>query len=239
MEKLKIIALIPARGGSKTIPHKNIKKLAGKPLIVHTIEVSKSSSLIDRIIVSTDSQQIADISKKAGAEVPFLRPAEFAQDDTLDLPVFIHCLEWMKVYEQYIPDILVHLRPTSPLRTVEMLDTAIQMLVDNPLADSVRTVCEPSQSPFKMWTKAEDGYLKPLCKSDIGEVWNQPRQVLPTVYWQNGYVDVTRTKIILGKKSMTGDKILPLIVDNRNIIDIDDEISFQLAETLYLKNREI
>ena len=234
---MKIIALIPARGGSKSIPLKNIKVFAGKPLICYSIEMALQSQMIDRVIVSTDSLQIGEIAKAAGAEVPFLRPEEFARDDTVDFPVFEHCIEWLKEKENYEPDIIVHLRPTSPLRSKKMVEASIQKLIDDPKADSVRAICEPSQNPFKMWTLSNAGYLNPLVQTDIHEQYNQPRQVLPQVYWQNGYVDVTRRKTITEKKSMTGERIRPLIVDSSNIIDIDNEITFSIAEMML--NKEI
>jgi len=235
----KIIALIPARAGSKSIPLKNIKLFCGKPLIVHSIEAALACPLINRTIVSTDSKEIAEIAKNAGAEVPFLRPEKFAQDDTPDLPVFIHCLEWLKEHEGFEPDILVHLRPTSPLRTVSMIEKAIQLLIDEPEADAIRAVCEPSQNPFKMWEIMEDGFISPLAKTNIEEQYNQPRQRLPIVYWQNGYIDVTRRKTIVEKNSMTGDKIKPLIVDNSDIIDIDNELTFEFAEVMYRRKNKL
>lgn len=232
---MKVIAIIPSRGGSKSIPLKNIKPFLDKPLIVHSIKIALDCPSIDRTIVSTDSEDIALIAKEAGAEVPFLRPAEYAQDDTLDLPVFEHCLQWLQKNESYLPDIIVQLRPTSPLRTTNMVEKAIQILTNNPQADSVRAICEPTQNPFKMWTITDEGYLSPLLNNtDILELYNQPRQNLPKVYWQNGYVDVTRRKTILEKKSMTGDKIMPLLVDNSNIIDIDNELTFKLAELMHI-----
>ena len=233
---MKVVALIPARGGSKSIPLKNIKSFCGKPLLVHSIVTSLGCSSIDRTIVSTDLEQIATVAKEAGAEVPFLRPAEYAKDDTDDLPVFLHCLDWLKQNENYEPDIIVHLRPTSPLRTTTMVEKAIHMLIENPSADSVRTVCTPSQSPFKMWDIDKDGFLSPLIKTDIHEQWNQPRQKLPKVYWQNGYVDVTRRTTLVKKHSMTGDKILPLVIEDTHIIDIDNQVTFELAEKIHQRN---
>ena len=197
---MKCIAIIPARGGSKSIHLKNIRDFCGKPLILHSIDLALACSSIERTIVSTDSHQIAEIAIKAGADVPFIRPSEHAQDDTADLPVFIHCIKWLKENENYEPDIIAHMRPTSPLRTLEMLESGINILKENPGTDSVRGMCEPSQNPYKMWSIEKDGYAKPLIQSDIAEQYNQPRQKLPVVYWQNGYVDITRTKTIMEKK---------------------------------------
>lgn len=226
-----IIAMIPARGGSKSIPGKNIALLAGKPLIAYSIEVAKRSRRITRVIVSTDSERIREISLSFGAEVPFSRPAELAQDDTPDWPVFRHALEWLSLHEDYHPEIVVHLRPTTPLRRPEKVDQAIEMLIKNPEADAVRSVSPPLQNPFKMWTPARL-YLKPLLDIGVPEPYNQPRQKLPTVYWQNGYVDVTRPRTIRGKKSMTADRILPYIMEEQFVVDIDQPFSLKLAEFL-------
>ena len=225
------IAIIPARGGSRSIPGKNIALLAGKPLIAYSIEIAKQCRNISWVIVSTDSEQIREISLSFGAEAPFLRPAELAQDDTTDWPVFRHALEWLSLHEGYHPEIVVHLRPTTPLRRPEKVDQAIEMLIKNPEADAVRSVSPPLQNPFKMWTLAQP-YLEPLMDIGVPEPYNQPRQKLPTVYWQNGYVDVTRPRTILGKKSMTGDRILPYIMEEQFVIDIDQPFSLKLAEFL-------
>ena len=230
---MKITAIIPARGGSKSIKNKNIVDFCNKPLIAYSIEQALKSNYIDRVIVSTDSNVIANIAKQYGAEVPFIRPSELAQDDTLDLPVIKHCLDYLNTSERYIPNIVAHLRPTSPLRTSRMVDDAIQLLIENEKASSVRCVCEPAQNPFKMWTLEEDGFMQPLINSKISEAYNQPRQSLPDVLWQNGYIDVMRYETICDSNSMTGEKILPLIVDSENIIDIDNHITLKLAEYIY------
>ena len=230
---MKTLAIIPAREGSKSIPLKNIKKFCGKPLIVHSIETALACSSIDRVIVSTDSTEIARIAKEAGADTPFLRPKDIAGDTTPDLPVFQHCLAWLKSNENYMPDVVVHLRPTSPIRTTAMINKAIGILAGHPDADSVRGVCEPSQNPYKMWKISASGFMEPLIKTDIKEQYNQPRQNLPQVYWQNGYIDIARYATIVEKNSMTGYKILPIILDNADIIDIDNELTFKLAETMY------
>ena len=189
------------------------------------------SKYISRVIVSTDSEEIREISLSLGGEAPFLRPAELAQDDTLDWPVFHHALEWLSKHEGYHPEIVVHLRPTTPLRRPENVDEAVEMLIENPDADSVRSVSPPLQNPFKMWTLGQP-YLKPLIDIGIPEPYNQPRQKLPTVYWQNGYVDVTRPSTILEKNSMTGDCILPFVMEEQFVVDIDKPFSLRLAEFL-------
>lgn len=206
------IALIPARGGSKRIPKKNIKLLCGKPLIEYTIEHAKQSAYIDRVIVSTEDKAIAEVAKDAGAEVPFLRPRELAEDDVLDFPVFVQALSWLKEHEKYVPDIVVHLRPTSPMCTPVHIDASIELLVRHPEADSVRTVTEPEQSPYKMYTLNGE-YLSPLLLVDgDAESFNRPRQRLPRAYKHVGYVDAIWRRTLTEKKQMTGSKIVPLIL---------------------------
>ncbi len=219
-----ILALIPARGGSKGIPRKNIRDFAGYPLIAWSIAAGQKSSLVTRVIVSTDDEEIAALARQFGAETPFLRPAEFSQDNTTDLPVFQHALAWLKEHEGYIPEIVVQLRPTSPIRPVGMVDAAIRVLLDHPEADCVRGVVPAGQNPHKMWRLAEGGSgpMKPLLDvPGIPEPYNAPRQSLPPIYWQTGHIDAIRTKSILEKHSLTGDVIYPLVIDPRYTVDID------------------
>jgi N-acylneuraminate cytidylyltransferase len=227
-----VLALIPARGGSKSIPRKNVLPFADHPLIAYSIAAGLAAETVTRVIVSTDNDEIAEISRNFGAEVPFIRPAEYAQDDTPDLPVFQHALGWLADNEDYHPDIVVQLRPTSPFRRVWHIDQAVMQLIERPDVDAVRTVCEPFQIPFKMWTVSPDGLMVPLIKSEHKEAYNMPRQLLPDVYWQTGYVDAARADTILEKNSMTGDRILPLIIDAGDWVDIDSEADWVRAERL-------
>lgn len=229
-----VLALIPARGGSKSIPRKNIIDFAGHPLIAYSIAAGLAAETVTRVIVSTDDDEIAAISRGFGAETPFLRPVEHSQDNTPDLPVFIHALEWLAENEGYQPDIVLQLRPTSPFRRVRHIDEAVYRLVERPDADAVRTVCVPFQNPFKMWRIGLDGLMVPL-GTELGvsdEPYNQPRQALPEVYWQTGYVDAAWADTILTKKSMTGDAILPLVIDPSEWIDIDSADDWRRAERL-------
>lgn len=237
MKDFKILGLIPARGGSRGIPRKNIIPVAGKPLIAYTIMEATKSRYIDRVIVSTDDEEIVEISKKYGADVPFLRPKRLARDKTPDLPVFLHTLKWLKRNQNYIPNLIVHLRPTSPLRKAEHIDDAIDILKNNKNADSIRGVCIPYQTPFKMW-RITGRYMKPLLKfKKLKELYNTPRQLLPLVYWQNGHIEVTRYDTITKKHSMTGDRILPYVMDPEYSIDIDSELNIKLTEII-LKGRK-
>ena len=238
VERREVLAIIPARGGSKSIPRKNIRNFVGYPLIAYSIAAGKAAKNVTRLLVSTDDEEIASIAKDYGAEIPFLRPTELSQDDTPDLPVFQHALSWLEENEGYHPDILVQLRPTSPLRRTIHIDHAVQRLLEHPEADSVRTVCVPFQNPYKMWRIGEDGFLHTLLTFDMPEPYNLPRQALPDVYWQTGYVDAAWTDTIQGKNSMTGDNILPLIIGAEEWIDIDLPDDWRRAERL-LEDGEI
>jgi YrbI family 3-deoxy-D-manno-octulosonate 8-phosphate phosphatase len=230
---MEILAIIPARGGSKSIPRKNIRPLAGHPLIAYSIAAGRQSCLVTRTIVSTDDEEIAAVARQYSAETPFLRPAEFAQDNTTDFPVFTHALGWLKKHEGYQPEIVVQLRPTSPIRPPEMVDAAIQLLLDHPEADSVRGIVPSGQNPFKMWRVDETGQMRPLLNlPGLAEPFNAPRQALPQTYWQTGHIDAIRTRTILEKNSLSGETILPLHIDPRYTIDIDTLKDFSRAEGL-------
>ncbi len=236
-----ILALIPARGGSKGIPRKNIRLFAGYPLIAWSIAAAKQSELVTRIIVSTDDEEIAAVAREWGAETPFLRPAEFAQDKTTDLPVFEHALKWLEDVEGYRPDVVVQLRPTSPIRPRTMLDDAIRILLDHADADCVRGVVPAAQNPFKMWRFNGDGKpLNPLLEVDgIPEPYNAPRQILPPVYWQTGHIDAIRDATITQKNSLTGDVIYPLLIDPKYTVDIDTPADWAKYEALVYSGLEM
>lgn len=221
--KPEVLAIIPARGGSKGIPRKNIRSFAGYPLIAYSIAAGLQSQRVTRTIVSTDDEEIASVARQWGAETPFLRPAEFARDNTTDFPVFEHALTWLAEHEDYHPDVVVQLRPTTPVRPLHCVDDAVNMLLNHPEADSVRGVVESGQNPFKMWRlDASTHQMKPLIGVEgIKEAYNAPRQQLPTVHWQTGHIDAVRPRTILEKKSMSGDAILGLVIDPSFTVDID------------------
>jgi N-acylneuraminate cytidylyltransferase len=225
-----ILAVIPARGGSKSIPRKNLVALAGKPLIVHTIALAKSCRKITRVLVSTEDQEIAEVARRAGAEVPFLRPAEFARDESPDIDVFHHALTWLEKNERYSCDLVVHLRPTGPVRRAELIDAAIETMLAHPEATSLRAVSPSQQTPYKMWRPAPGGLIEPLLTlSNTPEPFNLPRQKLPQTYWQNGYVDIIRPGVILSRRQMCGDRVLPFVVEEP-ILEIDYPESLPLVE---------
>ncbi len=226
-----ILALIPARGGSKSIPHKNIRPLAGYPLIAYSIAAALQSRLVTRTIVSTDDEQIARIAQLYGAETPFMRPHEYGLDNSTDFPVFTHALSWLMENESYQPDILVQLRPTSPIRPLDCVDQAVQILLDHPEADSVRGIIPSGQNPFKMWQVDENGRMAPLLTlPGVAEPFNTPRQELPHTYWQTGHIDAIRASTITQKHSLSGEIILPTHLDPRYAIDIDTLRDWQRAE---------
>jgi N-acylneuraminate cytidylyltransferase len=218
-----ILALIPARGGSKGIPRKNIRPFAGYPLIAWSIAAAKQSQLVTRVIVSTDNEEIAAVAREFGAETPFLRPAKFAEDNTTDLPVFEHALGWLSENEKYHPEIVVQLRPTSPIRPRGLVDDAIRILLTHKDADSVRGVVPAGQNPHKMWRiSGENGPMKNLLDiPGLEEPYNAPRQILPPIYWQTGHIDAIRAETITKGGSMSGGVIYPIIIDSRYTVDID------------------
>jgi len=219
-----VLALIPARGGSKGIPRKNIRDFAGYPLIAWSIAAAKQSKRVTRVIVSTDDEEIASVAREFGAEAPFLRPSKFAEDNTTDLPVFEHALKWLEENEGYKPDIVVQLRPTSPIRPRDLVDDAIRMLLDHAEADSVRGVVPAGQNPHKMWRiSGESGPMKNLLDvPGMEEPYNAPRQILSPIYWQTGHIDAIRTETIIKGGSMSGGVIYPIIIDPRYTVDIDN-----------------
>ena len=227
---IKILAIIPARGGSKSLPRKNIRLLHGIPLIAYSIAAGLQAKKVNRVIVSTDDKEIAEIARKWGAEVPFMRPSEIAQDDTTDLPVFQHALKWLFKHENYKPNIIVQLRPTSPLRPLGCVDNAIDILLKNK-ADSVRTVIPSGQNPYKMWLLNKKGYMSPLLTvPGISEPYNMPRQKLPSTYWQTGHIDAIRYETIMTGNSMSGKRIFPLVLDPIYAVDIDTESNLNNAQ---------
>ncbi len=229
-----VLAIIPARGGSKGLPRKNIRSLAGHPLISYSIAAGLQAKSVTRTIVSTDDEEIAAIARKYGAETPFLRPAEFAQDNTLDLPVFQHALSWLAENEGYHADVVVQLRPTSPVRPPALVDDAVRLLLANPAATSVRGLVPSGQNPHKMWrVDPETGRMHNLIDVDgIAEPYNAPRQSLPQTFWQTGHIDAIRPEVILNQASMSGSQMMALMIDPRYAVDIDQLLDLKKTEWL-------
>lgn len=232
VDQTEVLALIPSRGGSKSIPRKNIRSFGGHPLLAYSVAAGLQANAVTRVIVSTDDEEMADVAREYGAEVPFMRPADLAQDGTLDLPVFIHALQWLEQEDGYRPEVVVQLRPTSPLRAPDCVDKAVALLLSSTEIDSVRGVVLSGQNPYKMWRIKDDGRMVPLLRNGFEEPFNMPRQKLPSTYWQTGHIDAIRMTTIVDKKSMSGEVIFPLLIDPRYVVDIDTLRDWERAEWL-------
>ncbi len=236
---MKTIAIIQARGGSKGIPLKNIKMIAGKPLIAWTIEAARASKLVTRVIVNTDDEEIARVAREYGAEVPFMRPAEFATDKSPSLPLFEHALRWFAEHEAYQPDVIVQLKPTNPLRTAAQIDEGIELFFAPPECDSLLSVHETHDHPYKIWKPSEGGLMEPFLPESytgLHDAARMRRQDLPKALRHNGAVNVIAPATIIGKHSMNGDRIKPYEIDEESALNIDTLRDFSLAE-LILKER--
>jgi N-acylneuraminate cytidylyltransferase len=204
-------------------------------LLAYSIEAAKRSRYINRVIVSTDSDAIAEVAGREGAEVPFRRPAEISQSHSTELQAMEHALGWLKDRERYEPDLVVLLRPTSPFRTTTTIDAAIELLRNDPDAHCVRTVKLCSEHPHKMWTMDSAGRrirsLIPV-EQKLPEAHTLSYHLLPTVYVQNASMDVFRARNVWQLRSTTGTEIIPLVMDEWESVDINTEIDFMLAELL-------
>jgi len=230
-----ILGLIPARGGSKGVPRKNIRIVAGKPLIAWTIETALSCPSLDRVIVTTDDEEIAKIAKECGADVPFIRPRELALDNTPDFPVFQHVISWLSENENFHSEIICWLRPTLPLRIVQDVEEAIELFTQNDV-DCVRSVCPATHYHPYTAQKIEGNRLKPFIEGiDLGKYHN--RQMLPDAYYCNGAVDVIRCKTALERKHLFAGDMQAYTMPLERSVDIDNEIDFTLAETLLKKRK--
>ena len=225
------VAIVPACGGSKSIPRKSIRPLGGIPLLAYSIEAGLRARLVDRVIVSTDDEEIAAIARAWGAEVPFLRPAAIAGDTTPDLPVVQHVVGWLEANADCLPEIVVQLHLSSPLRPPDCVDTAIELLRRDETLDSVRGVVQAAQNPYKMWRLQTDGTMTPLLAAEPEATHNRPRQELQT-YWHSGHIDAVRTNVIQERASMSGDRIRALVIDAAYACDIDSEADWQRTEWL-------
>jgi CMP-N,N'-diacetyllegionaminic acid synthase len=228
-----VFALIPARSGSKGVPNKNIKLLGGVPLIAYSIAAALKSSIIDRVIVSTDSEEYAEIARHYGAEVPFIRPANISGDGATDVQFFEHAINWLQVNENYIPEYLVHLRPTTPFRDPKIIDNAINEFMGSDYS-ALRSCHKMSESAYKTF-EIEDGKLKCLCDGGFNiESNNLGRQAFPTTCNANGYIDVIRSKMVKARGLIHGDRVQAFTTKVTYEIDEIDDIEFM--EYLVQKN---
>ena len=225
-----MLAIIPARGGSKGLPGKNTKLFDGQPLICHTVKAALSSDLIDRVIVSTDSEDYRNIALESGAEVPFLRPSSISTDDAKEVDYILHCLNWLRENEGYQPDIVSRLQATSPLQLPDDIDRSIQCLEDDIQATSSMVVSKAMQPPMKAMKISEDNYLIPYC-SDIrtGEVVN--RQGLTEGYFRSNIIS-SRCSLLLYSKEQIGNKAIKVEIPIERSIDINTDIDLFIAEKI-------
>lgn len=240
-----IVALIPARGGSKGVHKKNIQMIKGYPLIAYSIAAGLLSKKIDRVIVSTDSEEIAEIAKHYGAEVPFLRPAEYASDRSGDIEFVEHAIGYMYTNEECIPEYLVHLRPTTPLRDIAIMDEAIMQCMSNEECCSLRSAHKAPESPFKWFLKQENGYFRSIQEGVSNDTANEARQSFADVYIPDGYVDVIKSSYVIQQGILHGEQMLafesPCCMEVDTMDDLD-YIQYQVQKEgsalfEYLKQR--
>ena len=233
----KVIALIPARSGSKGIKDKNIKKLGSHALIEWSIAACLASKEINKTIVSTDSEKYADIAKEMGAYVPFLRPAKISDDLSTDYQFIIHALDFLAQSNEE-PEYIVHIRPTTPFRSVDLIDKAILSFISNPNATALRSVQPMSESAYKTFEIAKTGQLKRICSENTElDNANNARQSFPTTYFANGYVDVLSTAFIRSKHSIHGNNVMPFITPT--VGEVDTEEDFRMLQQELQLNPEI
>ena len=220
-----IVAVIPARSGSKGVPHKNIKLLGDHPLIEWSIAACKGAVSVNRIIVSTDSEEYAQLSRTMGAEVPFLRPVELSGDLSTDYDFIKHALDWFS-QNGGEPDYIVHIRPTTPFRDPALIDQAVKSFINHPQATALRSVHPMSESAYKTFEISPGGKLKRVASESTElDVANNARQQFPTTYIANGYVDVLSTAFIRERQLIHGDHVLPFITPVVNEVDTLDDFS--------------
>jgi CMP-N-acetylneuraminic acid synthetase len=232
---MKVYAIIPARAGSKGVKNKNSRLLNGKPLIAYSIEAALKSRVFDRVIVTTDSLEIADIAKYFNAEVPFVRPSELAQDKSPDKAYLDHALQWFRDNENSAPDLLAILRPTTPIRDTELINYSVEKMIAHvDEANSLRSVHALSEPPQKM-LKIEDKWLTGFFPDDKRpDYFNLPRQMFPIAYQPNGYIDIIKSSYLFQEKErIFGSKMLGF--ETPYSVEIDTEAEFDYLEYLMEK----
>ena len=233
---MNILGIVGARSGSKSIPNKNIRPLLGKPLMAWIIEAAKKSKHVTRLILSTDSEGYATVGRQYGAETPFIRPAELANDSASDIDFLTHAVQWLQDNEQWKADIILRLPPTTPLCVPESIDACVELLLNDPEATSSRTITSAPKHPYKLW-KTEGNTLIPFIPKEMtgfDEPSNMPRQSFPPAF---AHVDViaVRHDTLMRDRLLTGKKVRYHKLDKQVAIDIDTETDFLLAEILLNK----
>ena len=224
----KNIAIIPARGGSKGVPHKNVRMLKGFPLIAYSIVACQLANDIQRIVVSTDSEEIAEVARRYGAEVPFLRPAQFAGDKSGDIEFVQHAINWFHESEHEVPEYIIHMRPTTPLREPEILDKALYEMKQNENATSLRSGHKASESPYKWFVKNEGGYFESIVSGLSNDKANDGRQGFPDVYIPDGYIDIIRSEFVIQNNALHGNRMIAF--ESPVCLEVDTEEDFEMLE---------
>lgn len=229
MAKSRILGLIPARGGSKGIPRKNIKLLEGKPLLAWTIETALKAGCLDRVVLSTEDEDIAAVGRQFGCEVPFLRPRELALDDTPGIAPVLQALRWLAEQEGYTPEFVMLLQPTSPFRTSRQINEVVAMAQEPSFRsfDSIVSVVEPEHPPQWMYISHGDGRLSPLLANDFA----YRRQELPRTYALNGALYLTRTSVLRRAESFLVEHTKGYLMDRWTSLDLDTVEDWLLAES--------
>ena len=235
-----VVALIPARAGSKGVPNKNVRTLGGHPLLAWTIAASRRAARVERVIVSTDSPEYVALSIAEGAEAPFLRPTDISGDRSTDYEFIAHALDWLAVRGEE-PAYVVHMRPTTPLRDPHLIDAAVQAFLDAPPATALRSVHEMSESAYKTFEIAPGGQLKRVGSDSTAlDGANNARQQYPRTYVANGYVDVLSTAFIRRTGLIHGDHVIPFVTPPVVEVDTEDDfvhLELQLARTPHILER--
>src|SRR3989344_7225774 len=237
---MNILGVIGARAGSKTIKDKNIKPLLGKPLLGWIASAARASSFVSRVVISTDSPLYAKIASEQGVEAPFLRPKELAEDHVPDFDYLYHAATWLRDNENWKADIILRLPPTTPLCLPEHIDGCVELLINDPEADSSRTVVTAQKHPYKLW-RSDGTYLKPFLSEEFTgfkDAHNHPRQSFPEAY---SHVDVIALhwKTLMEDKAMAGEKIRFHKIKKEDAVDVDTETDFLLAELLLKKRIDL
>lgn len=234
MMHAKILGVVGARSGSKSIPHKNIRPLFGKPLLSWIIEAAKRSPYVSRVILSTDSPEYAAIGRRYGAETPFLRPSEFAKDTSTDIDYLTHAVSWLEEHEGWRPDIILRLPPTTPLCRTESINACIKLLLNDPEATASRTIATTPKHPYKLW-KTENEYLLPFVPKEITGL-KEPSASARQFYNIDAYahIDViaVRRDTLMNDGLLTGPRVRYHTINKREAVDIDTENDFLLAEMI-------
>jgi CMP-N,N'-diacetyllegionaminic acid synthase len=226
---MSLVAIIPARSGSKGVPGKNINLLGGIPLFAYSIIAAKMMKGVDRIVVSTDSIEYARIANSYGAETPFLRPNDISGDKSTDFELFEHVLEWFDLNENFHPDFFIHLRPTTPLRDPSIMNNALDLFMDKKSeASSLRSGHAAPESPYKWFLKDENDFFKGLRDDLTPKKINLPRQSFPPVYVPDGYIDILKSAVIINENTLHGDKML--VFESPHCVEVDTIEDFKYLE---------